>query len=59
MKRYILEQGDLLFIHNTNKQIVRVLNLKTSEAIETANTRMIQKTMEHGEECTAPLDNGL
>ena len=59
MKRYTLEQSDLLFIHNTNKPIVRVLNVKTGDAIETTNTAMIQKTVEHGEECAAPLDNGL
>ena len=54
MKRYIYEKGDLLFIHEERFNKVRVLNLKTGTATETENPKMIEKTIQFGEEMPAP-----
>jgi len=51
--KLILEQNNLLFIHDTRTPIVRVLNLKTGVAKETENPSMVQKVVEHGEEVPA------
>ena len=48
--KLILEQNNLLFIHDTRTPIVRVLNLKTSTVKETENPSMVQKVVEYGEE---------
>jgi hypothetical protein len=56
-RKFILENGDLLLIHDTQFPKVRVLNLKTNDAIETENPKMIEKVMQQGEEVAALLDN--
>ena len=57
MKRHVLENKDLLYIHHTDMETVRVVNVKTGDAKETTNKHMIKKTMEFGEECVPPSDN--
>ena len=51
--KLILEQNNLLFIHDTRTPIVRVLNLKTGVAKDTENPSMLQKVVEYGEEVPA------
>lgn len=53
MKRYVFEEGNLLFIHETQFNKVRVLNLKTGTATETENPHMIEKTIQFGDETPA------
>ena len=54
MKRYVYEKGDLLFLHETRFNKVRVLNFKTGTATETENPHMIEKTIKYGEAMPSP-----
>jgi len=56
-KKYVWEQGDTMYIHDTNFDIVRILNGKTKDCRDIENQHMIQKVMENGEELVALVED--
>ena len=55
-KRYVLEEGDVMHIHDTLFNRVRILNYKTNKYYETDDQLLIQKTIQQGEEVVSLIE---